>query len=92
MLLVTESALSSPVSARDVSDYSPSSYNIPFDQYRFVHKGSGAPDEPAKISAAMAKVFIAVNGGRAAAPMREHELIEQSLVHWCNISRTEFYG
>lgn len=91
MLLVTESVLSSPVSARDVSYYSPS-YNIPFDQYRFAHNGSDAPDEPAKISVAMAKIFITANDGQAAAPMREQELIEQSLVHWCNTSRTEFYG
>ena len=89
MLLVTESVLPSPVSARDVSDYSPS-YNIPFDQSRFARNGSSSPCEPAENSVAMAKIFITVNSGQAAAPLREHELIEQSLVHWCNTSRTEF--
>ena len=90
MLLVTESVLPSPVSARDVSDFSPFC-NTPFDQYKIARNGFGAPFEHAKISVAMAKVFITVNNGQEVST-QEHELIEQSLVHWCNTSRTGFYG
>lgn len=89
MLLVTESVLSSPVSTRDVSYYSPS-YSISFDQNRFLRNVSDAANEPAIISVAMAKIFNTVNADQAAAPGRELELIEQSLVHWRNTRRTEF--
>jgi len=89
MLLVTESVLSSPVSARDVSDYY-SSCNIPFDQYKSIRNDFGIPFEHAQISVAMAKVFIAVNNDQETTSTQERELIEQSLMHWCNTSRTGF--
>lgn len=88
MLLVTESVSSSPVSTRDIQGLS-SYCNIPFTQNRPANNGSGASYGPAKISAAMAKVFVTVKDGQAEAPMRERELIEQSLAHWCNAGRTE---
>ncbi len=91
MLLVTESVLPSPVSARDVSDYSPF-YNIPFDQYKAMRSGFGVPFEHAEISAAMASVFITVNNGQETTSTQERDLIEQSLMHWCNISRHGIYG
>ena len=93
MLLVTELVPSSQVSTRDVS-YSSPSYNISLDQYQYkvIRNGSGVPFEPAKISVAMAKVFITVNDGQEAASTREHELIEQLLVHWCSTSRTGCSG
>ncbi len=87
MLLVNELVPTSQVSTRDVS-YSPPSYNIPLDQYKVIRNGSEVPFEPAKISVAMAKVFITVNDGQEAASTREHELIEQLLVNWCSTSRT----
>ena len=91
MLLVTESALPSQVSARDVSDYSPS-YNISFDQDKAASNGCGIPHEPEKSAIAMAKVFITENNGQAATSARERELIEQSLAQWCNTSRTKPCG
>lgn len=90
MLPDTESVLPSPVSARDVSDYSSPSCNIPFDQYKAIRDSFGVPFESAKISVAMAKVFITMNGSQEAALTQEHNLVEQSLVHWCNTGRTEF--
>lgn len=78
MLLATESALSSTVSVRDISDCSPFC-NIPFNQHNVADDSSGTPYEPAKISVAMTKTFAAMNGGRVAASTRELDLIEQSL-------------
>jgi 23S rRNA A1618 N6-methylase RlmF len=89
MLLVTESVLPSPVSARDVSDYSPF-YNTPFDQYKAIRNGFGVPFEHAEISAAMANVFITVDNDQETTSTQERNLIEQSLIYWCNISRTGF--
>lgn len=90
MLLTTESDLPSPVSASDVSDPS-ASFSIPFDQDNAIRNDFDAPSEPAKFSVAMANVFIAVNDGLASDSMRQHELVEQSLAHWCSASRTGSY-
>ena len=91
MLLVTESTLSSQVSVRDVSDCS-TSRNIPFNQDKAAPNGCEVSYEPAKNSIAMAKVFVTVNNGQETTSTQERELIEQSLAHWCNTSRTKFYG
>ena len=79
MLLATESVSSSAsMSVRDVSEFSASSGNMPFDQYKVIRRnGSVVPFEPAKISIAMTKAFIAVNGGQGAASARVRELVEQ---------------
>jgi ribonucleoside-diphosphate reductase alpha chain len=51
---------------------------MPFDQYKVIRRnGSVVPFEPAKISIAMTKAFIAVNGGQGAASARVRELVEQ---------------
>ena len=91
MLLVTESALSSQVSIRDVSVYSPS-HTIPLNQGKSASNGCEFSYEPAPPPIAMAKVLVTVTTGQKTASTQERELIEQSLVHWCNTSRTKFYG
>jgi ribonucleoside-diphosphate reductase alpha chain len=50
----------------------------PFDQYKVIRRnGSVVVFEPAKISIALTKAFIAVNGGQGAASARVRELVEQ---------------
>ena len=89
MLLVTESVLSSPVSARDVSNYSPF-YNTPFDQYKTIRNGFGVPFAHAEIADAMASVFITVDNGQETTSTQRRDLTGQSLMHWCNVSRMGF--
>ena len=51
---------------------------IPLDQYKIIRRnGSVVSFEPSKISIAMTKAFIAVNGGQGAASARVRELVEQ---------------
>ncbi|MDO8413583.1 MAG: ribonucleoside-diphosphate reductase subunit alpha, partial [Gallionellaceae bacterium] len=77
MLLAADSVLSSPVPAHDFSDSAVSS-SMPFDQYKVIRRnGSVVAFEPAKISIAMTKAFIAVNGGQGAASARVREQVEQ---------------
>ncbi len=48
------------------------------DQYKVVRRnGSVVPFEPSKISVALTKAFIAVNGGQGAGSARVRELVEQ---------------
>jgi len=79
MLQATESVLSSSlVSVHETSEFSTPSNNLPFDQYKVVRRnGSVVPFEPAKITIAMTKAFIAVNGGQGAASARVREMVEQ---------------
>ncbi|MGA8862422.1 MAG: ribonucleoside-diphosphate reductase subunit alpha [Gallionella sp.] len=59
-----------------VSSPSPSSRT--FDQYKVIRRnGSVVVFEPSKISIALTKAFIAVNGGQGAASARVRELVEQ---------------
>ncbi|HEU0187086.1 MAG TPA: ATP cone domain-containing protein, partial [Gallionellaceae bacterium] len=52
--------------------------SISCDQFKVIRRnGSVVPFEPAKISIAMAKAFIAVNGGQGAASARVREMVEQ---------------
>ena len=77
MLLATDSVLPSPAAAQNFSDplASPST---PFDQHKVIRRnGSVVPFEPAKISIAMTKAFIAVNGGQGAASARVRQQVEQ---------------
>ena len=56
----------------------PAAPSTPFDQYKVIRRnGSVVPFEPAKISIAMTKAVIAVNGGQGAASARVRELVEQ---------------
>src|SRR5450759_302676 len=76
----TDSVSTSPMLANNVPDpvsSSPSSSN-PFDQYKVIRRnGSVVIFEPAKISIALTKAFIAVNGGQGAASARVREMVEQ---------------
>ena len=77
MLLATDSVISSRAPAQDFPDSSVSS-SMPFDQHKVIRRnGSVVPFEQAKISIAMAKAFIAVNGGQGAASARVREQVEQ---------------
>ncbi len=77
MLLATDGVVSPRVPTQDFSDTSVSS-SMPFDQHKVIRRnGSVVPFEPAKISIAMAKAFIAVNGGQGAASARVREQVEQ---------------
>jgi ribonucleoside-diphosphate reductase alpha chain len=74
----TDSVLTSPMLASDVPDSTPSASSNPFDQYKVIRRnGSVVIFEPAKISIALAKAFIAVNGGQGAASARVREIVEQ---------------
>lgn len=90
MLLVAESVLPSPVSARDVSDYSSPSCNTPFYQDKTINNDFVAQPEHANMSVSIDKVLNAMNGIQDAASTLERDLIEQSLVRWCNTSFIKF--
>jgi ribonucleoside-diphosphate reductase alpha chain len=63
---VTDSVSSSPASSKS------------FDQYKVIRRnGSVVVFEPSKISIALTKAFIAVNGGQGAASARVREMVEQ---------------
>jgi ribonucleoside-diphosphate reductase alpha chain len=77
MLLATEKVVPSSVFTHDVPA-APDSSSPAFDQYKVIRRnGSVVPFEPTKISIAMTKAFIAVNGGQGAASARVRELVEQ---------------
>jgi ribonucleoside-diphosphate reductase alpha chain len=74
----TDSVPTSPMHTSDVPDPAPSSSSNPFDQYKVIRRnGSVVVFEPAKISIALTKAFIAVNGGQGAASARVREIVEQ---------------
>jgi len=55
-----------------------SSNSIQLDQYKIIRRnGSVVSFEPSKISIAMTKAFLAINGGHGAASARVRELVEQ---------------
>ncbi len=81
MLLASESVLPSVSTTlfthKDSESVTPSS-GLSLDQYKVIRRnGSVVPFEPAKISIAMAKAFIAVDGGQGAASARVRELVEK---------------
>ena len=79
----TDSVPTSPKHDNNVTDsVSPSSPSSAssrlFDQYKVIRRnGSVVVFEPAKISIALTKAFIAVNGGQGAASARVREMVEQ---------------
>ncbi len=80
MLLASESISPSfSMPPRQDSDSSvSSSSSLPLDQYKIIRRnGSVVSFEPSKISIAMTKAFLAVNGGQGAASARVRELVEQ---------------
>ncbi|HEX5338979.1 MAG TPA: ribonucleoside-diphosphate reductase subunit alpha [Gallionella sp.] len=73
----TNSVPTSPVIADDLPDSAAPSANQ-FDQYKVIRRnGSVVAFEPAKVSIALTKAFIAVNGGQGAASARVREMVEQ---------------
>ena len=73
----TDSALTPTVRTSEIPD-SVQSSSSPFDQYKVVRRnGSVVAFTPAKISIALTKAFIAVNGGQGAASARVREIVDQ---------------
>lgn len=80
MLNATGGTVSSDVPVHHDFTVSPSPEK-PYDQYKVVRRnGAVVPFEPTKISIAMTKAFIAVNGGQGAASARVRELVERLTV------------
>jgi len=80
MLLASDSVSSSVPSMLVPQDSKSvvSSAGLSLDQYKVIRRnGSVVAFEPGKISIAMTKAFIAVNGGQGAASARVRELVEQ---------------
>ncbi|MBU1775751.1 MAG: ribonucleoside-diphosphate reductase subunit alpha, partial [Gammaproteobacteria bacterium] len=68
----------SPLLMQQSSESVAPSPSLPLDQYKVIRRnGSVVAFEPSKISIAMTKAFIAVNGGQGAASARVRELVEQ---------------
>lgn len=80
MLIATE-IISSPFQQPPHKDFDPSASSgssLSLDQYKVIRRnGSVVSFEPSKISIAMTKAFLAVNGGQGAASARVRELVEQ---------------
>ena len=79
MQLGSETVSSSSVSAILKTEFSKSASStlMQLDQYKVIRRnGSVVPFEPSKISIAMTKAFIAVNGGQGAASARVREMVE----------------
>ena len=75
---VTESVPASSKHDNNVPDSVTPATSSPFDQYKVIRRnGSVVVFEPAKISIALTKAFIAVNGGQGAASARVREMVEQ---------------
>jgi ribonucleoside-diphosphate reductase alpha chain len=80
MLLASDGVSSSVSSMRVQQDAESvtSSGGLPLEQYKVIRRnGSVVAFEPSKISIAVTKAFIAVNGGQGAASARVRELVEQ---------------
>src|SRR5512139_2266753 len=80
MQISSESVSSSSVLAGQNPEFSKisSSSVMSFDQYKVIRRnGSVVAFEPSKISIAVTKAFIAVNGGQGAASARVREVVEQ---------------
>src|SRR5687768_15919322 len=75
MQLATDNTNHATVSGHEFSS-APSTQNSRYSQYKIIRRnGSVAAFEPNKISIAMTKAFIAVNGGQGAASARVREIV-----------------
>jgi len=75
MHLATDAARSAPAVAFPASD-TPSNRDTLFAQYKVIRRnGAVVGFEPSKISIAVTKAFIAVNGGQGAASARVREVV-----------------
>jgi ribonucleoside-diphosphate reductase alpha chain len=73
----TERVFSSPIHPSADSDLATVAISQ-YDQYKVIRRnGSVVPFEPGKISIALTKAYIAVNGGQGAASARVRELVEE---------------
>ncbi|MBA3022700.1 MAG: ribonucleoside-diphosphate reductase subunit alpha, partial [Sideroxydans sp.] len=81
MLQASETAspsVSTNVFAARESESDSGASGVMLDQYKIIRRnGSVVTFEPSKISIAMTKAFIAVNGGQGAASARVREMVEQ---------------
>ncbi len=77
MQIAQESAATNPVSGESVADSS-SALRSAFPDYKIIRRnGAVVGFEPAKISVAMTKAYLAVNGSQGAASARIRELVAQ---------------
>src|SRR5262245_57350991 len=75
MQLVTETVSASAAATLALAD-SPAGREVPYAQYKVIRRnGAVVGFEPSKISIAMLKAFIAVNGGTGAASARVREQV-----------------
>ncbi|MBI1966033.1 MAG: ribonucleoside-diphosphate reductase subunit alpha [Betaproteobacteria bacterium] len=75
MQLVTETALTTPVASLALAEI-PAGQETRYAQYRVIRRnGAVMGFEPSKISIAMTKAFIAVNGGQGAASARVRDRV-----------------
>ena len=75
MQFATESALVAPTANLALNE-TPAARDARYDPYKIIRRnGSVVGFEPAKISIAMTKAFIAVNGGQGAASARVREQV-----------------
>jgi ribonucleoside-diphosphate reductase alpha chain len=85
MQLATETSTSQPTYSPTLVEGGDTQSASRYSEYKVIRRnGSVVPFEPAKISIAMTKAFIAVNGGQGAASARVRELVEgmtQSVVN-----------
>lgn len=92
MLLVAESALSSPVSVLDVSVYfSPSCNNTP-DRYRATRNDFVVPQVPAKCSVAMRRVLFTWSDIQGSDSVQRRIIVGQPLAHRCKTFRSILIG
>ncbi len=77
MQLATDTSTSQPTYSPTLVEGGDTQSASRYSEYKVIRRnGSVVPFEPAKISIAMTKAFIAVNGGQGAASARVRELVE----------------
>ena len=83
LLVATDSVPISPMHTSDVPDPAPSSISNPFDQNKVIRRnGSVVVFEPARVSIALTKAFIAMNGGQGAASARVRDRTREQAIRF----------
>src|SRR5512135_1646390 len=78
MQLATETSTIQPQFTQTLIEGGDSQNSTRYGDYKIIRRnGSVVPFEPSKISIAMTKAFIAVNGGQGAASARVREMVER---------------
>src|SRR3989304_5178160 len=76
MNIAAEPTTSPSLPSATLSEVSASNSESPFSQYKVIRRnGAVVGFEPSKISVALTKAFLAVNGGQGAASARIRELV-----------------